>query len=117
VGNYLSIRSNESAREAQNLPEQEARPVRHGFATFLAFVVVGAVPLLPYLVSHALADRFAMSVFLTLAMLFGVGASRAVVTVERWWSAGLEMLSLGVVVAAAAYGSGALVATLINALG
>jgi VIT1/CCC1 family predicted Fe2+/Mn2+ transporter len=101
VGNYLSIRSNE--------------PVRHGFATFLAFVSSGAVPLLPYL-SDAVADRFAMSVFLTLAMLFGVGASRAVVTVERWWIAGLEMLSLGVVVAAAAYGTGALVATLINAV-
>jgi VIT1/CCC1 family predicted Fe2+/Mn2+ transporter len=114
VGNYLSIRSNESALEAQNLPEREARPARHGFATFLAFVVIGAVPLVPYLLPDVLIDRFAMSVFLTLTMLFGVGASRAAVTVDRWWTAGLEMLALGVIVAAAAYGSGALVATLIN---
>jgi VIT1/CCC1 family predicted Fe2+/Mn2+ transporter len=117
VGNYLSIRSNESAREAQNLPEQEARPVRHGFATFLAFVVIGAVPLLPYVMPDGAVDRFAVSVFLTLTMLFVVGASRAAVTVDRWWTAGLEMLSLGVVVAAAAYGSGALVAWLINGTG
>ena len=114
VGNYLSIRSTESAREAENLPEQEARPARHGFATFAAFVVIGAVPLLPYLVPDVLIDRFAMSVFLTLAALFAVGASRAAVTVDRWWTAGLEMLLLGVVVAAVAYGSGALVAALIN---
>ena len=46
--------------------------------------------------------------------LFGVGASRAIVTVDRWWSAGLEMLLLGVLVAAAAYGSGFLVAAVIN---
>ncbi len=114
VGNYLSIRSRESALEAQNLPEQEARPARHGFATFVAFVVIGAVPLLPYVLPDLRVDRFAMSVFLTLVMLFAVGASRASVTVDRWWSAGLEMLSLGLVVAAAAYGSGALVAAWVN---
>ena len=117
VGNYLSIRSNESAREAQGLPEQEARPARHGFATFAAFVAIGAVPLLPYLLPDMLIDRFTMSVLLTLGALFIVGASRAAVTVDRWWTAGLEMLLLGVIVAAAAYGSGALVAALINGTG
>jgi VIT1/CCC1 family predicted Fe2+/Mn2+ transporter len=114
VGNYLSIRSNESARAAQNLPEHEARPARHGFATFLAFVFIGAVPLLPYLLPGVTGDRFALSTFLTLAALFGVGASRAAVTMDRWWTAGLEMLTLGVIVAAAAYGSGALVAALVG---
>jgi VIT1/CCC1 family predicted Fe2+/Mn2+ transporter len=62
-------------------------------------------------------DRFAFSVLLTLAALFVVGASRAIVTVDRWWSAGFEMLLLGVLVAAAAYGSGFLVASVINATG
>jgi VIT1/CCC1 family predicted Fe2+/Mn2+ transporter len=114
VGNYLSIRSNESALAAQDLPEQEARPARHGFATFLAFVVIGALPLVPYVLPDIAADRFVFSVFLTLAALFGVGASRAIVTVDRWWSAGLEMLGLGVIVAAAAYGSGFLVAAVIG---
>ena len=37
VGNYLSIRSDESARAAENLPEQEACPARHGLATLIAF--------------------------------------------------------------------------------
>jgi VIT1/CCC1 family predicted Fe2+/Mn2+ transporter len=117
VGNYLSIRSSESALEAQDLPEQEARPVRHGFATFLAFVVIGALPLLPYVLPVLAIDRFVFSVLLTLAGLFGVGASRAIVTVDRWWAAGLEMLLLGVIVAAAAYGSGFLVAHVINGEG
>jgi VIT1/CCC1 family predicted Fe2+/Mn2+ transporter len=114
VGNYLSIRSNEGALEAQNLPEQEARPVRHGLATFLAFVAIGALPLLPYLLPEIGITRFSLSVLLTLLALFGVGASRAIVTVDRWWVAGLEMLLLGVIVAAVAYGSGSLVAALVS---
>ena len=56
VGNYLGIRSDERVREAQQLPEQEAFPIRHGFATFLAFVAAGAVPLLPYVFSDAAAN-------------------------------------------------------------
>ena len=114
VGNYLSIRSNESALAAQDRPEEEAEPARHGLATFGAFVVAGAVPLVPFavgIVSYALA----LSVALTFIMLFTVGAMRALVTTERWWRAGGEMFLLGVVVAAAAYGSGLLVGRLLAA--
>src|SRR5688572_6155972 len=53
VGNYLSIRSHESALAAQNRPEEEASPVRHGVATFLSFVVAGAIPLVPFAVGMA----------------------------------------------------------------
>jgi VIT1/CCC1 family predicted Fe2+/Mn2+ transporter len=113
VGNYLGIRSSESAREAQALPEEEASPFRHGAATFLAFVAAGIVPLLPYL-GAVDGSRFALSSALTLGMLFAVGAARALVTVDRWWVAGLEMLGLGAVVAGAAYGAGAAAASLIQ---
>ena len=51
VGNYLSIRSREGALAAQNLPEEEAHPARHGLATLLAFVAAGGVPLLPFTIS------------------------------------------------------------------
>jgi VIT1/CCC1 family predicted Fe2+/Mn2+ transporter len=113
MGNYLSIRSHESARAAQDLPEEEAAPARHGFATFLAFAVSGAVPLLPYVFGSSPQTGFRASILLTFVGLFAVGASRSLVTVDRWWTAGLEMLLLGAVVAAAAYGSGAVVAWLL----
>ena len=113
----MGIRSREGARAAQKLPEQEARPARHGFATFLAFVVIGGLPLIPYVLPDLVIDRFIFSIILTLSALFGVGASRAVVTVDRWWAAGLEMLLLGVAVAAAAYGSGFLVAAVLRGAG
>ena len=114
VGNYLSIRSNESAREAQDLPEEEASPARHGLATIVAFVVAGAIPLIPYASGLPPSTRFTVAIALTFAALFAVGSSRALVTVDRWWCAGLEMLILGALVAAAAYGSGAAVAGLIG---
>ena len=114
VGNYLSIRSHESVLEAQELPEEEAFPLRHGGATFLAFVLAGAVPLLPYIIPLLSFDRFTSSIALTLLALFAVGASRALIANVRWWKAGLEMLGLGTVVAALAYGSGAMVGALVD---
>lgn len=114
VGNYLSIRSNESALAAQNKPEEEASPARHGFATLLSFVAAGAVPLAPFAFGFA-AHGLAWSIVLTFVMLFTIGALRGLVTIERWWEAGLEMLLLGAAVAIAAYGSGLLVAKLIAA--
>jgi VIT1/CCC1 family predicted Fe2+/Mn2+ transporter len=114
VGNYLGIRSDERVREAQQLPEQEAFPTRHGLATFLAFIVAGSVPLLPYAFPEAAANRFLWSTGLSLAVLFGVGSARARVGTGSWWWNGLEMLGLGVIVGGAAYGAGALVARLLQ---
>ena len=114
AGNYLAIRSHESVLETQNLPEEEAFPVRHAGATFLAFVIAGIVPLAPYMVPSLSIDRFGSSIALTLLAMFGVGASRARIANVRWWKAGLEMLALGAIVAALAYGSGALVAAIVE---
>jgi vacuolar iron transporter family protein len=117
VGNYLSISSHESARAAQQLPPDEAHPVRHGVATWVAFVIAGVFPLLPYTWPALIIPRFELSLVLTLMTLFAVGAARSLVTIDRWWRAGLEMLLLGVIVAAAGYASGAAVAALIGEAG
>jgi VIT1/CCC1 family predicted Fe2+/Mn2+ transporter len=114
VGNYLSIRSHESVLEAQGLPEEEASPVRHGLATFLAFVLAGTLPLLPYVAGGVPEGRFAWSIGMTLAGMFAVGALRSLISTVRWWIGGLEMLALGGVVAAIAYWSGAFVARLVG---
>ncbi len=114
VGNYLGIRSEESARAAEELPEAEAEPARHGLATFLAFVVAGFVPLLSYILPDVGLDRFVTATVLTLGTLFVVGALRSMVTLEGWLASGLEMLGLGVIVAAAAYGSGAIIASFVS---
>jgi VIT1/CCC1 family predicted Fe2+/Mn2+ transporter len=115
VGNYLSIRAHESVLEAQQLPEEEAWPVRHGLATFTAFVTAGVLPLVPYMIPDLQVDRFPLSIAFTLIALFGVGASRALISDVTWWRGGLEMLTLGAIVAIAAYYSGAGVAAMLSA--
>ena len=110
VGNIQAIRANERAREVELLPEEEAYPVRHGIATLVAFVVAGAVPLVPYALPGRSDVRFGWSIGLTLAAMFALGALRAAVTLERWWKTALETLLLGAVVAATAYTAGAVVA-------
>ena len=115
AGNYLSIRSHESVLETKGLPEEESFPLRHAGATFAAFVVAGVVPLVPYVIPAWTFQRFASSIALTLLAMFAVGASRAWIADVRWWRAGCEMLGLGAVVAALAYGSGAVVAAIVSA--
>ena len=113
VGNYLSIRAKESAREAQGLPEEESQPARHGLATFAGFAVAGAIPLVPYLVP-GLDNRFLYSSLLALTAQFSVGALRSIVTASRWWSSGLEMAGLGALVAVVAYATGAGIASIVG---
>lgn len=115
AGNLLAIRADERAREAADLPELEAFPWKHGLATTVAFVVAGIIPLLPYLIP-AFEERLLWSSILTFGALFGLGAARALVTVDRWWRAGLETLGLGAVVALAAYGAGMAGAMVVDAL-
>jgi VIT1/CCC1 family predicted Fe2+/Mn2+ transporter len=115
AGNYQAIRSRESVLRTQGLPGEESQPVRHAFATFAAFVVAGAIPLLPFLLSGG-TNRLAVTVVMTLVALMTVGVLRAAVTDGRWWRDGLEMCGLGVVVAAVAYASGALIARVLTGM-
>lgn len=114
AGNYLSIRAQEGVRRSLELPEEEARPARHGAATFLAFATAGALPLVPYvLASWPASARLASATLLTFAALFGVGALRSAVTDDNPVAGGLEMLGLGLAVAAVAYYSGTVAAWLL----
>jgi len=117
VGNFLSIRADERARAADGLPELETYPWKHGVATLVAFVVAGAVPLLPYVLPLDPSGRLTASTASTFVALFALGGLRGLITQERWWRTGLETLLLGVLVALAAYGAGLLVATVVRSSG
>ena len=115
VSNYLAIRSEERVQEANGQTFPDSRPARHGFATFAACVVAGAVPLVPYLLPRPAIGRFITSSVVSLVVLFVVGAARSRVGTGRWWTNGLEMLGLGVVVGIAAFVVGAVVSGLVGA--
>lgn len=109
ASSFLSIRSEEAVRATRGEGIEEPFPFRHGFATLVAFVVAGSVPLLPYVLAPA-SLRFQVAVVMTLVTLFVVGALRALVTTLHWWRAGLEMLLVGAVAAVVSYGVGAAIA-------
>lgn len=104
ASNFLSKRTGMKASERPSLVEAS----RHGSATFLGFIIAGFMPLLAYLIPGITADRFFIAVLLALLTLFVVGASRAFFTEVRWLRAGLEMLLIGALATAVAYGIGAL---------
>jgi len=76
-------------------------------ATFIAFVIVGAVPLIPYLLNALpgtlFSDPFLLSAAMTGVAFFGVGAVKGRVVDHRWTWSGLETLLIGGAAASLAY--------------
>jgi len=118
MSNYLSRRS-ELDYQNSIAPDGEAKsptdgkpptptdgksPKRTAFVTFLAFVVAGWAPLLPYI--FALDPAFPLSVGFTGLTFFVVGASRSLVTERAWYLNGAEMFVVGMAAAAVAYSVG-----------
>jgi VIT1/CCC1 family predicted Fe2+/Mn2+ transporter len=90
--------------------------VRAGLVTFLAFVLVGLVPLVPYVTAYFMAFparfKFPASCLLTAVAFFAVGAAKSRFVNESWRRAGFEMLLVGGCAAALAYGVGVALAGL-----
>jgi vacuolar iron transporter family protein len=87
-------------------------PLRAAASTLVAFVVVGAIPLLPFLLQfifpNAAENPFCWCIILTAAAFFGVGAAKSRFVEQRWHWAGLETLVIGGAAAALAYMIGTL---------
>jgi VIT1/CCC1 family predicted Fe2+/Mn2+ transporter len=103
AANYLAIRSDAFAHGKDR---GSAEPIKHGLFTFIAFVVIGAVPLAAYFIPGLSDSAYTISAVLTGAALFGVGALRATVASVGWFRSGMEMLLIGILAAGVAYGIG-----------
>jgi VIT1/CCC1 family predicted Fe2+/Mn2+ transporter len=107
MSNYLSRRSELDYR--QSVPDADGdtagsegkSPRRTALVTFLAFVVAGWAPLVPYVLGAAAA--FPLSVGFTGLAFFLVGASRSLVTRRPWYVNGAEMFVVGMAAALVAY--------------
>lgn len=108
---YLSLKSEQSVEKAGS---GKRSPFNDGAATFGAFVVAGALPLIPFLIPAAAEHAFAISAVATAIAFFAVGASRSLVIKKNPFLAGIEMLLVGGAAAAIAYGLGSYVETLIR---
>lgn len=102
-------------REELNIFEDaNDKPSIHGAVTFTAFVIAGMLPLIPYVFGIATESQFTVSIIATALSLFIVGASRSLVTSQKWLRSGLEMLIVGGLAATAAFLIGGFVEGLIN---
>jgi VIT1/CCC1 family predicted Fe2+/Mn2+ transporter len=111
ASSFLSIRS---AAGAEGRDRGVREPLLHGSATFGAFLLIGFVPLVSHLVPAWNDSAYAMSCLLTGSALFTVGAFRALVIPGAWIWRGLEMLFIGALAAAVAFGVGRFTAGLIG---
>jgi VIT1/CCC1 family predicted Fe2+/Mn2+ transporter len=79
-------------------------PLWSALATFAAFVLCGAIPLLAYLTP--LDDPFTVSLVMTAAVFFAIGTAKSVWSLQPWWRSGIETLVIGMAAAGMAYGVG-----------
>lgn len=84
----------------------EPSPLRAALATFFAFLGAGLVPLLPFVLG--LENAFRLSVGMTLAVFFAIGALKSHWSLAPWWRSGAETLAMGSAAAGIAYAVGTL---------
>ena len=93
-------------------------PLRGGLATFVAFCLVGAIPLVPFLMNWfagpVLSNPFAVSALLTAVSFLAVGGLKGRYLNQSPWSAGVETLVIGGVAAVLAFVVGVLLKGLVT---
>ncbi len=102
--------------ELDIIEDSDDSPAMHGFITFLAFVLAGFLPLVPFLLGASVSHAFVISIIATGASLFIVGALRTLVTGAKWFYSGLQMLGVGILAAVAAYIVGGIISSLVPGL-
>jgi VIT1/CCC1 family predicted Fe2+/Mn2+ transporter len=104
MSNYLSRKSDieyQRSAGADAADDGGKSPKSTAFVTFLAFVLAGWAPLLPYV--FVVRPLFELSVAVTGVAFFLVGASRSYVTARRWYVSGVEMFLVGMAAATVAF--------------
>ncbi len=87
--------------EEYGLPIHEKSPLKAGGVTFMAFLIFGLVPLIPYAVG--LQHDFFISVVLTGFSFFSLGALKSKWSLESAWVSGCKTFIIGSGAASLAY--------------
>ncbi|MGE3529822.1 MAG: VIT1/CCC1 transporter family protein [Methyloceanibacter sp.] len=98
--------------EEHGLPPISRSPGRAALTTFLAFLLCGSIPLLPYVAG--VPNSISISTLMTGATFFLIGSLRSRWSPAPWWRAGLETFGIGICAAGLAYLTGVIVAILVG---
>jgi vacuolar iron transporter family protein len=119
VGSYLSTKSEQELMvKRKESIKDEPSPIINGVTTYIAFIVVGLVPLLAYTIDLILGlqmtNLFLISIILTGLTFAGIGLLKSRVAQSHIPRAIAETLVLGAIAAGAAYVLGDLLERIIT---
>jgi VIT1/CCC1 family predicted Fe2+/Mn2+ transporter len=97
--------------EEHGLPAVSRSPWKSALATFLAFLLCGLVPILPF--AFDLPHMTLISAVMTGFVFFAIGSIRSLWSPRGWWGAGCETFAIGASAAVVAYVAGDLLKYLI----
>lgn len=98
--------------ELHILPEK-MNPVKDGVMMFLASIISGLVPVLPFIFLSS-TPAIICSIFFTLLALFLTGAFKGLYVKTDWMHSGVEMLIVGALAAAIGYSVGLITGGLVH---
>jgi VIT1/CCC1 family predicted Fe2+/Mn2+ transporter len=109
ISNYLSVKSNNEIHK-KHKHEHFSNPKKTAFATFAAFVIVGFIPLLPFVLGIFFPSiaccQFKISIILTAIAFLIIGAVKGMVVGKKQIRAALETLLIGGIAAILAFAVG-----------
>ena len=90
------------AEELKLFPEDYNRPVRSGVIVGASALIGSVIPIIPFFLSRVI-SAMAVSLALSITVLFIVGAVKAKMTIGDWKKSGLEMAVIGTLAALGGY--------------
>jgi len=104
-------------KEELELISDNKSAVKGALATYAAFVSLGLIPLLAYILSYFIPffnqNTFLIAIVATLLTLFLVGVLKIYITKLSWLRSGMETMLIGGLAATASYGIGYFVSLLV----
>jgi len=96
--------------EELGIVKSKESPLKNSLVTFGSFCIFGLIPLMAYLLASFIPilkeNTFTVACYLTAFTLFLLGSAKVKVTGKNWFKSGLEMVLVGGIASAAAYGIG-----------
>jgi vacuolar iron transporter family protein len=98
--------------ELEIVTEEDESAWKNALVTFVAFVIAGSIPLIPYVFGFG--SAFVVSIVFAGIALFTVGALRSLVTSLHWFRSGLQILIVGGAAGALSYIIGAALRSIVD---
>ena len=122
VSNYLSAQSQKELhrehRDARRYNVQARQAAKGGLATFLSFIIIGFIPLFPFVlalfVSSVEPYKFVLSIVFTGLALLIVGGIKGIIVQKGRISSAFQTLVIGGLAASIAFGIGYLLRGLVG---